>query len=124
MKNNIRSLLSLLMVLVLALQLAGGLALADDANVEVTGKETLVFELYRSNPDTEAAEKIVSVSAEQEAELLGGKSYTIALVKDDADRTTVPLSRAAGSITLNDLLKNDLRITPPEGFAFPIAGGI
>ncbi len=112
MKNKIRSLLCLLLALVISFQFAG-MALADDANVEVTGKETLVFELYRSNPDD--AEKPVPVSAEQETELLG-KPCAVELVRSDADRSTVPLSRTAGSITLNDLLKDDLRITPPEGY--------
>ena len=111
MKKNIRSLLSLLLALVLTLQLAGGLALADP---EISGKETLVFELYRRDPND--ADKIIPVSAEQEAELLAGKSYAIELVRDNAEKSTLPLSRAAGSITLNDLLKNDLRIAPPEGF--------
>ena len=111
MKKNIRSLLSLLLALVLTLQLAGGLALADP---DISGKETLVFELYRRDPND--ADKIIPVSAEQEAELLAGKSYAIELVRDNAEKSTLPLSRAAGSITLNDLLKNDLRIAPPEGF--------
>ena len=111
MKKNIRSLLCLLLALVLTLQLAGGLALADP---EISGKETLVFELYRRDPND--ADKIIPVSAEQEAELLAGKSYAIELVRDNAEKSTLPLSRAAGSITLNDLLKNDLRIAPPEGF--------
>ena len=111
MKKNIRSLLSLLLALVLTLQLAGGLALADP---EISGKETLVFELYRRDPND--ADKIIPVSAEQEAELLAGKSYAIELVRDNAEKSALPLSRAAGSITLNDLLKNDLRIAPPEGF--------
>ena len=113
MKHNIRSLLCLLLVMVFAFQFAG-MALADDANVTVTGAEALVFELYRTDPDS--ADKTLPISAEQEAELLGGKPYAIQLVRDDADKTTVPLSRTAGSITLNDLLKSDLRITPPEGF--------
>jgi hypothetical protein len=113
MKHNIRSLLCLLLVMVFAFQFAG-MALADDANVTVTGAEALVFELYRTDP--EDANKTLPISAEQEAELLGGKPYAIQLVRNDADKTTVPLSRTAGSITLNDLLKSDLRITPPEGF--------
>ena len=113
MKHNIRSLLCLLLVMVFAFQFAG-MALADDADVTVTGAEALVFELYRTDPDS--ADKTLPISAEQEAELLGGKPYAIQLVRDDADKTTVPLSRTAGSITLNDLLKSDLRITPPEGF--------
>ncbi len=113
MKHNIRSLLCLLLVMVFAFQFAG-MALADDANVTVTGAEALVFELYRTDPDS--ADKTLPISAEQEAELLGGKPYAIQLVRDDADKTTVSLSRTAGSITLNDLLKSDLRITPPEGF--------
>ena len=113
MKHNIRSLLCLLLVMVFAFQFAG-MALADDANVTVTGAEALVFELYRTDP--EDANKTLPISAEQEAELLGGKPYAIQLIRDDADKTTVPLSRTAGSITLNDLLKSDLRITPPDGF--------
>ena len=113
MKHNIRSLLCLLLVMVFAFQFAG-MALADDADVTVTGAEALVFELYRTDPDS--ADKTLPISAEQEAELLGGKPYAIQLVRDDADKTTVSLSRTAGSITLNDLLKSDLRITPPEGF--------
>ena len=113
MKHNIRSLLCLLLVMVFAFQFAG-MALADDADVTVTGAEALVFELYRTDPDS--ADKTLPISAEQEAELLGGKPYAIQLVRDDADKTTVPLSRTAGSITLNDLVKSDLRITPPEGF--------
>ena len=90
MKKNIRSLLSLLLALVLTLQLAGGLALADP---EISGKETLVFELYRRDPND--ADKIIPVSAEQEAELLAGKSYAIELVRDNAEKSALPLSRAA-----------------------------
>ena len=67
MKHNIRSLLCLLLVMVFAFQFAG-MALADDANVTVTGAEALVFELYRTDP--EDANKTLPISAEQEAELL------------------------------------------------------
>ncbi len=120
MKKTMRTFLSLLFVLVFAFQITGSFAWADDAKVEVTGKETLVYEICIPNPDTEAKEKLLPVSAEQEGEIFGGKKYAVVLGHDDPDakpeKKAVPLSRTASEITLNDLLKEDLVITPPEGF--------
>lgn len=112
MKKNIRTVLCLLMALVLTFQLAGSLAWADD-NVNVTGNEALVYALYLSD----GAGAPTLVSAEQEAELLGGKTYSLAMVPtDSAQASNVSLSRTPGSAVLNSLLKADLVITPPEGF--------
>ena len=115
MKKNIRNILSLLLVLVFVFQFSGSLAWADDA--EVTGNEALVYELFLQK---DASEKPAPVSAEQEAELLNNKPYSIELARDDADQPTrrakTALSRNPGSAALNNLLKEDLSITPPEGF--------
>ena len=67
MKKTMRTVLSLLFVLVFAFQLTGNLAWADDADVEVTGKEALVYEICVPNPDPDAKEKLLPVSAEDEA---------------------------------------------------------
>ena len=117
MKKNFRMLLSMLLVLVFVFQFSGSLAWADDADVTVTGKEALVYALSLTNPDPEAQEKLIPVSAEEEAEKLGGKSYSVVLEEKDQDqKKTDPLSRSAGSIVLEDLLKKDLVVTPPEGY--------
>ena len=42
MKKNLRMMLSMLLVLVFVFQF-GGMALADDVNVTLTGKEALVY---------------------------------------------------------------------------------
>ena len=118
MKKNFRMLLSMLLVLVFVFQFSGSLAWADDADVTVTGKEALVYALSLTNPDPEAQEKLIPVSAEEEAEKLGGKSYSVVLEEKDQDqKKTDPLSRSAGSIVLEDLLKKDLIVTPPEGYS-------
>ena len=114
MKKSIRSILSLLLVMVFAFQFSGSLAWADDADVTVTGNEALVYELYL--PDPEADGKLIPVSADQETEKLNGKTYSIQLVKAGSEDAPVALSRSVGSAVLNDLLKADLVITPPEGF--------
>ena len=117
MKKNFRMLLSMLLVLVFVFQFSGSLAWADDADVTVTGKEALVYALSLTNPDPEAQEKLIPVSAEEEAEKLGGKSYSVVLEEKDQDqKKTDPLSRSAGNIVLEDLLKKDLVVTPPEGY--------
>ncbi len=117
MKKNFHMLLSMLLVLVFVFQFSGSLAWADDADVTVTGKEALVYALSLTNPDPEAQEKLIPVSAEEEAEKLGGKSYSVVLEEKDQDqKKTDPLSRSAGSIVLEDLLKKDLVVTPPEGY--------
>ena len=110
MKKNYRMMLSLLLVLVFVFQFSGSLAWAEEPDVSVTGNEALVYELYLTDA---AGEKTPSpVSAEEEAEKLNGKSYALELGKDDP----VSLSRSAGSVVLNDLLKKDLTVKPPEGF--------
>ena len=116
MKKYFRMMLSLLLVLVFVLQFAGSPARADDADMNVTGKEALVYALYLTNPDPDAQPKLIPVSAEEEAEKLGGKTYSFVLEEKDQDqKKTDPLSRTAGSIVLEDLLKKDLVLTPPEG---------
>ena len=119
MKKDIRALLSLLFVLIFTIQCAGGIALADDAKVEITGEEHLVYELYlpapspTPAPDGETAKEPspIKVEADQEAALLGGKSYKIELGHDvpgsDPEIKAVALSREPGKIVLNDLLKED-----------------
>ena len=117
MKKNMRMMLSLLLTLVLVFQLAGGLALADDVDVTLTGKESLVYELRI--PDPEDPSKTIPVSAEEEAEKLGGKTCSVAIGKADAaasDPDNTAMSRSAGGTVLEDLLKKNLFITPPEGY--------
>ena len=114
MKKNIRTILSMLLVLVFVFQFSGSLAWADD---EVTGNEALVYELALQK---NASEKPSVISAEQEAEALGGKSCTVELAHDDAGdsskRVRTAMSRTPGSIVLNSLAKEDLCVLPPEGF--------
>ena len=117
MKKNMRMMLSLLLTLVLVFQLAGGLALADDVDVTLTGKESLVYELRI--PDPEDPSKTIPVSAEEEAEKLGGKTCSVAIGRADAaasDPDNTAMSRSAGGTVLEDLLKKNLFITPPEGY--------
>ena len=117
MKKNMRMMLSLLLTLVLVFQLAGGLALADDVDVTLTGKESLVYELRI--PDPEDPSKTIPVSAEEEAEKLGGKTCSVAIGKADAaasDPDNTAMSRSAGGTVLEDLLKKNLFIAPPEGY--------
>ncbi len=122
MKKNMKTLLCLLMAMIFTVQLAGGLAFAEEP--KVSGKEPLVYELFIPNPepepDAEEKDKLIPVSAEKEQELLDKKNYSIVVGHDDPnsepEKKAVPLSRTPGSVVLEDLLKEDLTITPPEGF--------
>ncbi len=117
MKKNIRKMLSLLLALMIVFQFCGNLAMADDADVTVTGNEALVYELRMTDPEDK--DKTIPVSAEEEAEKLGGKTCAVEIGKadrSDDDEKNTALSRSAGSIVLEDLLKKDLIVTPPEGF--------
>ncbi len=121
MKKNLKSLLSLLLVLVFALQL-GPMAAVAEPDIKIKGSEALVYELYIPNPDPEAqgVDKLLKVKAEDEGELLGGKTCSVVLEHEDKEsetgKKTVSLPREAGAADLNVLLKDDLIVTPPEGF--------
>ena len=119
MKKAMKTMLSLLLVLVFSIQFAGSLGFADD-EARVSGKESLVYELFLLNPDKEAEEKLIPVPAEKETELLNKKPYSILLEGNgpsgDSEKKPVPMTRMPGSVVMSDLLKNDLVITPPEGF--------
>ena len=110
MKKNLRMMLSLLLVLVFVFQF-GGMALADDVNVTLTGKEALVYELLL----TDAEGKTAPLSAEEEADKLGG-SCSVSLLREGSEEAETALSRAAGSATLEDLVKKGLVVKVPEGF--------
>ena len=110
MKKNLRMMLSLLLVLVFVFQF-GGMALADDVNVTLTGKEALVYELLL----TDAEGKNAPLSAEEEADKLGG-SCTVSLLREGSEEAETSLSRAAGSAVLEDLVKKGLIVKVPEGF--------
>ena len=116
MKKKIRTILCLLLVLALSFQYTGSLALADvDANI--SGRESLVYELRLS--DSGSSDQSSPVSAEEEGERLGGRAYTIAVGSRGAspsDPSNAPLSRTASGIVLDDLLSRDLIIAPPEGY--------
>ena len=110
MKKNLRMMLSLLLVLVFVFQF-GGMALADDVNVTLTGKEALVYELLL----TDSEGKTAPLSAEEEADKLGG-SCSVSLLREGSEEAETALSRAAGSATLEDLVKKGLAVKVPEGF--------
>ena len=110
MKKNLRMMLSLLLVLVFVFQF-GGMAMADDVNVTLTGKEALVYELRLTDADGQSA----PLYAEDEADKLGG-SCSVSLLHEGSEEAETALSRAAGSATLEDLVKKGLLIKVPEGF--------
>ena len=110
MKKNLRMMLSLLLVLVFVFQF-GGMALADDVNVTLTGKEALVYELRLTDADGQSA----PLYAEDEADKLGG-SCSVSLLREGSEEAETALSRAAGSATLEDLVKKGLVVKVPEGF--------
>ncbi|MBR3239582.1 MAG: class B sortase [Oscillospiraceae bacterium] len=107
--------LSLLILFSLSVPLAGSLDnMSGEVDVSITGREALVFELRMAEPGEPG--KTVPVSAEEEEELLGGKSCIIALGAKGSGIGILPLSRSPGRIVLRDLQTKDLIISPPSGY--------
>lgn len=105
MKKIGKSFLSLLCVLVLMLQLAGGAAWADNTS-SVTGEETLIYYAYAPAPTDDDPHAVALITDENLQELLGDESFSVKLGAD-------PVS-SGSEIQLQELVSEGLSITPPE----------
>ena len=105
MKKTGKSFLSLLCVLVLMLQLAGGAAWADNTS-SVTGEETLIYYAYAPAPTDDDPHAVALITDENLQELLDDESFSVKLGADAVS--------SGSEVQLQELVSEGLSITPPE----------